>query len=165
MTTRFDLFLPLLANAGVEFIVIGGFAGILHGAARLTLDLDLVYARNPENLARLAAALAPLHPYLRGAPPGLPFTLDVDTMHRGLNFTLRTDWGSLDLLGQVMVGRGYVELLPDTVEMMAFGVGVRCLNLDKLIEVKSAVGRAKDFDAVAELCVIREERRNQSGIN
>ena len=165
MTTRFDLFLPLLANAGVEFIVIGGFAGILHGAARLTLDLDLVYARKLQNLTRLAAVLAPLHPYLRGAPPGLPFALDVGTLHRGLNFTLRTDWGSLDLLGEIAVGRGYMELLTETVEMAAFGVGVRCLNLDKLIEVKSAVGRAKDFDAVAELCVIREERRNQSGIN
>ncbi len=164
MTTRFELFLPLLVNAGVEFIVIGGFAGTLHGAARVTLDLDLVHARHPENLALLAATLAPLHPYLRGAPPGLPFTLDAHTLRRGLNFTLRTDWGSLDLLGEIAVGRGYVELLPETVEMMAFDVGVRCLNLDKLIEVKSAVGRAKDFDAVAELCVIREERRNRSKV-
>ena len=116
VTTRFDRFLPLLTEANVRFIIVGGFAATLHGSARLTLDLDLVYARDREDLDRLATALVPLHPYLRGAPPGLPFMLDADTLRRGLNFTLRTDWGSLDLLGEIAAGRGYAELLPETVE-------------------------------------------------
>jgi hypothetical protein len=64
--------LRTLVEAGVEFIIVGGAAATAHGSARLTLDLDIVYRRAPENIDRLTAALAPHRPYLRGAPPGLP---------------------------------------------------------------------------------------------
>ncbi len=74
----------------VRCIVIGGWAAILHGAARSTSDVDLVYARDPENLKALAGVLAARQPYLRGAPPGLPFRWDERTIGGGLNFTLTT---------------------------------------------------------------------------
>jgi hypothetical protein len=80
--------LPALSGAGVEFIVVGGVAAIAHGSARLTQNLDLVYRRTPDKLVRLAAALQPFAPYLRGAPPGLPFRWDAETIQRELNFTL-----------------------------------------------------------------------------
>jgi hypothetical protein len=79
-----------LSTGGIEFIVVGGVAGAIHGAAHVTYDIDSVYRRTADNMSRLAAALAPVHPYLRGAPPGLPFTLDAPTLGRGLNFTLAT---------------------------------------------------------------------------
>ena len=63
--------------------------------------LPIVYRRTPSNIERLADSLAPHHPYLRGAPPGLPFRLDSETIRRGLNFTLVTDLGDLDLLGEI----------------------------------------------------------------
>lgn len=68
--------LPLLIEHQVRFIVIGGWAAIIHGTARSTNDVDLVYACDPDNLDRVAAALRPWDPYLRGAPPGLPFRWD-----------------------------------------------------------------------------------------
>ena len=74
--------LASLADHGVEFIVVGGAAATAHGAARLTQDIDVVYARDPANLDRLVAALSPHAPYLRGAPPGLPFRFDVATLRR-----------------------------------------------------------------------------------
>jgi hypothetical protein len=74
----------------VKFIVIGGVAGNLHGSARVTYDLDLVYSRDRENIQRIAGLLRPFAPYLRGAPPGLPFSFDEKTIHNGLNFTLTT---------------------------------------------------------------------------
>ncbi|HET9888665.1 MAG TPA: hypothetical protein VFR10_14245, partial [bacterium] len=74
-----------LCGAGVDFIIVGGIAGTIHGAARATYDLDAVYSRSSDNIKRLAGALAPLQPYLRGAPPGLPFRLDDETIQRGLN--------------------------------------------------------------------------------
>ena len=43
-------------------------------------------------------------PYLRGAPPGLPFRWDDRTLKAGLNFTLTTTLGDLDLLGEVAGG-------------------------------------------------------------
>lgn len=156
--TEFAALLKLLAESKIEFIVIGGVAASTHGSARSTNDLDVVYARNPGNVARLAAGLAPLSPYLRGAPPGLPFRLDAETIRHGLNFTLTTSLGWLDLLGEVTGGGRYEDLLPNCIRIRVHGVDCLCLNLEKLIEVKRAAGRPKDFDAIAELEALREER-------
>jgi hypothetical protein len=95
--TDFGRLLAALVNAGVEFVVIGGMAATAHGSAHVTVDLDIVYRRTSDNIARLSAALLPLQPYLRGAPPGLPFRFDADTIKRGLNFTLVTLAGDLDV--------------------------------------------------------------------
>jgi hypothetical protein len=146
-----------LCGGGVEFIVVGGTAANIHGSARLTQDVDIVYRRSRENVARLAAALAPFDPYLRGAPPGLPFRWDAETIWRGLNFTLTTALGPVDALGEITGGGGYDALLAHTVEIEAFGSRMRCLDLRKLIEVKRAAGRPKDLDAVAELEALLEE--------
>ena len=71
--TDFEKLLATLARHEVAFIVAGGAAAIAHGSVRLTQDLDIVYQRSPANLDRLVSALSNLKPYLRGAPPGLPF--------------------------------------------------------------------------------------------
>lgn len=120
--TDFKALLRTLSEGGVEFILIGGVAATVHGSARLTLDLDAVYRRSPENLQRLALALTPYHPYLRGAPPGLPFRWDAATLQRGLNFTLTTNLGDLDLLGEIAGGGGYDALLPGSVRIQVFGI-------------------------------------------
>ena len=159
--TDFEGLLRALVSAGVEFIVIGGVAAKAHGSPRLTVDVDVVYARSAENLRRLTSALSPLEPYLRGAPPGLPFRFDPETVQRGLNFTLRTTRGDIDLLGEIVGGGGYEALLPHSRELEMFGLRCRCLELDKLIEVKRAAGRPKDLEAIAELEAIREERRKR----
>ncbi len=69
--TDFKALLRALGEGGVEFILIGGAAATVHGSSRLTRDVDVVYCRTSENIARLVAALTPYQPYLRGAPPGL----------------------------------------------------------------------------------------------
>jgi hypothetical protein len=101
---NFREILPQLVRHNIRFIVIGGGAAIAHGAARATYDVDVVYARDGENLRNLATALQPHQPYLRGAPVGLPFRWDERTIQAGLNFTLTTDLGDLDLLGEVAGG-------------------------------------------------------------
>jgi hypothetical protein len=83
-----------LARARVEFIVIGGVAAAIHGSAHVTFDLDVLYRRTSDNIHRLALALEPLSPYLRGAPAGLPFRFDETTIARGLNFTLMSSASS-----------------------------------------------------------------------
>jgi predicted nucleotidyltransferase len=157
--TDFKALVRALADAGVEFILVGGVAAIAHGSARLTRDVDVVYRRSPNNLGRLVLSLAPYHPYLRGAPPGLPFRWDQATLQRGLNFTLTTDLGSLDLLGEITGGGRYEDLLPGTLRIQIYGVECHCLNLEQLIHVKRAAGRPRDLEAIAELEVIRDERR------
>ena len=148
---------PRLEREGVDFIVIGGVAATAHGSTRVTLDLDVLYARDVENFQRIVTALADLNPYLRGAPPGLPFRFDAKILAAGLNFTLTTDRGDLDLLGTVAGLGDFVEVLPESVEIEAFGKPVRCLSLEQLLKAKRAAGRPKDFEVIAELEEIRDE--------
>src|SRR5262245_19296207 len=112
MAADLERVLSVLVPARVQFIVIGGWAAALHGSARSTLDVDVVYSRSGENIRALVASLGPHAPYLRGAPPGLPFAFDERTVQMGLNFTLHTLLGDLDLLGDVPGGGGYDSLLP-----------------------------------------------------
>jgi hypothetical protein len=158
--TDFATLIQTLADGRVDFILIGGVAATIHGSARLTRDVDVVYARTDENLARLVAALGPLSPYLRGAPPGLPFSFDVETLRRGLNFTLTTRAGDLDLLGEVTGGGGFDRLRNHATAVSVYDRDVLCLGLDWLIRVKRAAGRPKDLEAVAELEILRDERRD-----
>ena len=104
------------------------------------------------------SALAPLKPYLRGAPPGLPFDWGEETIRKGLNFTLITGLGALDLLGEITGGGTYEDILPHSLKLELHVTKCLCLGLDQLIKVKRAAGRPKDFEAIAELEAIREEQ-------
>jgi predicted nucleotidyltransferase len=157
--TDFERALATLDRGAVEFIVIGGVAATLHGSAFTTLDLDVVYSRSPENIRRLAATLQEHRPYLRGAPAGLPFVWDERTIRNGLNFTITTEFGDLDLLGEVAGGGTYEDLLAHSSEVTGFGVRFRLVALDTLIVLKRAAGRPKDLPVIAELQGILERRR------
>ncbi len=156
--TDFPALLRALADHNVEFILIGGVAATVHGSSRLTQDLDIVYKRSAENLDCLVEALRDHHPYLRDAVAGLPFQWDSETVQRGLNFTLTTDLGEIDLFGEIVGGGRYEDLLGHTVGITIFDISVLCLDLPQLIRVKRAAGRARDLEAVAELEAMREER-------
>ncbi|GAC1430205.1 MAG: hypothetical protein NVSMB68_02500 [Thermoanaerobaculia bacterium] len=157
----FERLLGALVDGRVEFVIVGGVAATLHGSARLTADLDVVYERSARNIRRVADALSPLAPYLRGAPPALPFRLDEVTLVAGLNFTLTTIYGPLDLLGEISGGLRYAELLAHSIVVDLFGHRCRVIDLDTLIENKRAAGRPKDFEVIAELEVIRQERERE----
>ena len=143
--------LDTLRSGRVRFIVIGGVAGTAHGSTQMTNDLDVVYARTADDISRLAVSLAAHSPYLRGVPPGLPFKFDAATIKHGLNFTLDTDFGPLDLLGEVAGGGSYDDLEPHTVTLDLFGGPCLCVDLPTLIRLKRAAGRPKDILALAEL--------------
>jgi predicted nucleotidyltransferase len=87
----------------------------------------------------------------------LPFQLDLPTLRNGLNFTLTTSVGDLDLLGEVVGGGTYRELLPRSIEVEAFGVTFRCVDLPTLVRLKRAAGRPKDLESIAELEALLEE--------
>ena len=154
----FAAVLRAFEDAGVDSIVVGGLAATIHGSVRLTQDVDFVYSREPHNIERLAHALRPHSPYLRGAPEGLPFEWTAATIARGLNFTLATAIGDIDLLGEITGGGDYQALLPHTIEVEIFGHRCRCLDLPALIRAKRASGRPKDLEALAELEAILAHR-------
>ena len=155
--TGLEKLLSVLQKAGVEFIIVGGVAARAHGSARVTQDIDVVYARSVANLERIAAALRPLKPYLRGAPPGLPFEWSAATLRAGLNFTLTTTAGDIDLLGEVAGGGGYEQLTAHSVDLTIFGHDTKVIDLAALIRAKRAAGRPKDLETIAELEALREE--------
>src|SRR5437867_8717643 len=148
MAADYRGFLELLTRNEVEFLLIGGAAATVHGSPRLTRDLDLVYGRSGENIARLVRALRDQDPYLRGAPRGLPFRFDERTVRMGLNFTLTTKLGDLDLLGEVVGGGTYEDLLPHALDLVAWGSTCKCVDLPTLIALKRAAGRPKDLEAI-----------------
>src|SRR5260370_14433433 len=143
--------LLLLARNEVDFVIVGGVAATLHGSAFQTFDLDLCYSREQRNIERLATVLSPYHPRLRGAPSGIPFVWDRVTLRNAMNFTLTTDLGDIDLLGEIagIGGYGAVKAKSRAVEM--YGCSFHILSLSGLIEAKRAAGREKDLRALPEL--------------
>ena len=154
--TRFAEILKTLSWGDVEFILIGGVAAAAHGSARSTQDVDVVYRRNRDNMIKLAAALEPHRPYLRGVPAGLPFRLDLPTLEGGLNFTLTTALGWIDLSGEIPGGGRYEDLIDSSLKINVFGFECFVLDLETLIKTKRAAGRPKDFESLAELEVLRK---------
>jgi len=98
---------------------------------------------------------------LRGAPADLPFTWDAKTIRNGLNFTLTTTLGDIDMLGEVAGGGIYSDLLQHSVDIEAFDGCFKCIDLPTLIRIKEATGRPKDREAIAELRVLLEETEHR----
>lgn len=137
--------LARLSDHGVRFAIIGGVALIARGVQRSTADLDIAYARDRDNLKRLAHALVDLHPRLRDVPAELPFVFDEATLRSGLNFTLDTDDGPLDLFGEVPGLGTFEHVDAASSELDIAGLKVLVLTVDGLERAKRAAGRPKDF--------------------
>jgi len=147
----FRKILDALSEADVDFVIIGGVAARRTDRHGSPFDLDVCYERSSANLERLTKALRPYHPRLRGAPEGLPFLFDVETIRRGMNFTLTTDLGDLDVLGEIagIVQHPQVLVFSESVEFL--GRPYLVLSLDGLIRSKRTAGRSKDLEALTEL--------------
>lgn len=151
--------LKILCDAKVEFVVIGGAAMVLQGSAQVTNDVDFCYSRAAENIRRLAAAMEPYHPQLRAAPKGLPFRFDERTISQGMNFTLETDVGDLDFLGEVKGLGTYDQVKASADTRMVDGMPIEVLSFAGLIKSKKAAGRPKDLYVIPELEALEELKR------
>jgi predicted nucleotidyltransferase len=147
-----------LVSAGVDFVVIGGIAGTLHGSSYPTYDLDIAYARDSANLKRLAGVVAVLDVKLNNAPEDLPFIADERTLANGANFTFDTPYGRFDILGDVPGVSSYEDLRRDAEEVALEGHPVRVASIDHLIAMKRAANRTKDKLMVEEYLVIADEQ-------
>lgn len=150
--------LRALYDEDVDIVLIGGGAMQLQGSAYMTEDLDFCYARTRQNMARLARAMHPFHVRLRNAPNNLPFHFDAPTIERGLNFTLDTDLGKIDFLGEVAGFLNYDAVKEASEPVTILGMQCWVLSLAGLIRAKQAAGRKKDLEAVVELKSLLEIR-------
>lgn len=146
-----------LNRHGVRYVVIGGLAAVLHGSPSLTVDVDVCYASDPDNLRRLAAALQEAHGTLRGAPTDLPFVPDAITLSKGDAFTLLTDDGPLDVMATPAGTSGFDDLAANAERMEAFGQEFLVAGIDDLIRMKRAAGRPKDRVELEILGALRDE--------
>ena len=163
---RLSDLLRALHQADVRFVVVGGVAMVAHGSAHVTQDLNVCYDREAGNLGRLAGALAPLKPHLRlqGEPQGLPFLWDVETLLRGMNFTLTTPHGDLDLLGEITGLGSYERVRQHAEPVTLFGHETWIVGLRDLIASKRAAARPKDLRQIPELrALLALQERDDSG--
>jgi hypothetical protein len=146
--------LERLVDGGVDFVVIGGLAATLHGASLLTADLDIMYAREPANLRRLASVLSALHVRLRGAEE-LPLHVDAQLLRNGDRFTFTSTLGDLDILATASGAAPYDEIRARAVELWMNDAYILVASLDDLIAMKRATARPKDQNKLAELLELR----------
>ena len=151
-----------LADAGVEFIVVGGAAAVLHGAPITTEDLDIVHRRSPENVSRLRALLDELDAYVRElASRRLP-PQESALLGDG-HVLLSTRLGPLDCLGTLIDGRGFEELVSHSESIQDEGVEFLVVDLATLIELKTKTGRAKDRLMLPVLIALAEQLEDSKG--
>lgn len=157
-----ERFCAVLAEHGVEFIIVGGQAEALMGSPRVTYDVDLCYRRTHDNLERLAAALGTLRLTLRGAPPDLKFRLDAQALALGQNYTFEVDGEyPLDFLGYLEPIGTYEDLLTHAETMMIGGRQTRVIGLDDLVRIKRYLGRPKDRASLLQLEAIKRLREQE----
>ncbi|MGI8670552.1 MAG: DUF6036 family nucleotidyltransferase [Aridibacter sp.] len=145
-----------LVRQKAEFVIIGGVAIIAHGVPHATFDLDFCYARTPKNIKKIVTALTDFNPRLRGFPNDLPFIWDERSLQNGTNFTLQTNIGDIDLLGEVAGVGTYTEVFEHSIKLKLFDFEVNVLSLDDLIKAKKAAGRPKDLLVLPELEALQE---------
>jgi hypothetical protein len=158
--------LEVLARHEVEYVLIGGLAATLHGAAYVTVDLDITPSTHRENLDRLSAALRDLDAKVRSvdAPDesGLPFDHAGESLARARVWNLTTSAGNLDICVEPAGTSGYEDLRRDAVTIELGGARVKVASLADVVRSKEAAGREKDRLALPMLRRLLEAQRRGS---
>jgi hypothetical protein len=148
-----------LNEHNVEFVIIGGVCGVLHGVPLVTFDLDVCCPFSLENLRRIQAAVADLHPYHRLTTKRLPFELSERLVAGLKNLYLQTDLGKLDCLSEITGIGDYQSVSQCSVPYKSASGDFQMLSLDALIVAKEAIGRERDLAAVRLLRAIKERKK------
>lgn len=158
--------LRTLAAHQVRFVVIGGFAAVLHGSGLFTYDADITPDPDPENLRRLCRALDEVGARIRtvAEPEGVPFQCDEQFLERMSMLNLVTDYGDFDLsLRPAAFPNGFEDLIERSVPFDVGGFVVQVAALDDVIRSKETANRDKDRAALPQLYALRDEIAAQHG--
>lgn len=170
MSTHVELqvgrILKILVQHEVKFVVIGGVAVQLHGSTLATLDLDVIYARDRQNISRVAAAVGDLQGQRRDVPRDVVAPVDERAILNSTNLLLITRYGQLDLIGETPAERWAYEDVAPTAQTVEVPDGrFLVVSRQNLIRMKRAAGRPKDLIGIEELGAIgdEEELREAAG--
>ena len=156
MSEHFNDLLDRLVRAGVDFVLVGGFAGVMHGCSYITEDIDICCDFAPANLLLLQEALSGLHPVHRMTPNRKPLQLTEATCRQLKNLYLDTDLGQLDTISFVDGVGGYKEVKNASVVVELGQIQLRVMNIDALIEAKKAMNRPRDREAILQLEALKK---------
>ena len=154
---NYEKLLKRLLDNGVEFVLIGGFAAVVHGCTTLTRDVDACILFTTTNMAKLLKALDDVNPRFQQNKRTVDRT--AEELARLNNLYLLTDLGSIDLLGEVAEIGNYKEVFDHSLEMELFGTSCRVLDIDALIRSKEKMGRPKDKEAIVQLRAIKDSAK------
>jgi hypothetical protein len=155
------LILRKLVAAGVDFVVIGGIAVVLHGYPRLTRDLDIAFAHDADNLDALSGVLTDLGAKLRGVEDEVPFVPDRRTLQGIELLTLETSAGWFDVHRLPQGVSSYASLRRNAERVPVEDFSLLVASPDDLIAMKEAAGRPEDKADIAALEAIKRLRRTQ----
>jgi predicted nucleotidyltransferase len=156
----FDLsaLLKGLNEAGVEFVLVGGVAAVAQGAPVTTFDLDIVHRQTDENIEKLMKLLKSIDAYHRRPDDKVIEPDEKDLKGKG-HLLLTTCFGPLDVLAIIEEGRGFEELLTDSVEIEFQGFKVYVLSLETIVALKR---KSKDPKDQYRLQILEETLRQMS---
>lgn len=129
--------LRCLNKAGVDYIVVGGWAVNLHGYVRATIDLDIWILADQENARKVYAALGEF-----GAPLGE--VKPEDFAQDGTIFQIGVAPCRIDVINKID-GVSYADAAPRAIPKTIEGISVRIISREDLIANKRASGRTKDL--------------------
>lgn len=159
MTDYRQLIEKLLDN-DVEFVLIGGFAAVMHGSTSLTQDIDICIRFTPENCDNLLKALDDSNPTYRQNRQSM--TKDPAELSKFKNLYLITDYGPLDVMSEISKLGKYEDVLKYSIEIDLFDRKCRVLDIDGLIHSKEEMARPKDKEVIIQLKAIKEQLEEDS---
>lgn len=156
---NFGQLLQRLTDAGLEFVLVGGFAAVSHGSFYVTRDVDICAVLTEENVEKLRRALKDWNPTHRMTPQKHSFLLHPPAGRPVNNLYLQTDMGMVDILTSIKGVGDYQRLNATAEEIEVDGRKVRVISLADLITAKEAMGRERDLLAAKELRAIAAKRQ------
>lgn len=157
--------LQRLLQSGIDFVLIGGYAAVVHGSSQVTQDIDICAVITPENLGTLRDALRDLDPRHRMNPSYKPSLMDYPAQDQSLdNYYLQTTEGILDIIREVRPVGSFERIKEKAIEIEVFGLPCKVISLDDLIEVKKSMSRPKDRSTLEELEYVRYKQRSGNRI-
>lgn len=156
--TNLNTLLGKLIDADIEFVIVGGFAAVIHGSSTLTRDLDVCAVLSDSNIEKLREVFHDLHPVHRFTSQRLSFLDNPEPGTPLKNLYLQTDLGPIDFLGHIDGVGNYEDVKKNAEEITLFGRKIHIINLHALLKAKETLGREKDLITAKELRAILEKK-------
>jgi hypothetical protein len=159
MNEDFIKLLERLVDAGVEFVLVGGFAGVVHGCTYVTQDIDICCDFSQANLLALQKTLSDLKPVHRMTPGRLKLELTKKNCTDFKDLYLDTKIGQLDCLSVIDGVGDYTQVKKESRIIKIGKIKIHVLDIDALIKSKKTLNHPRDRQAIIQLEAIKKLKK------